>query len=85
MSAQQFGDGQMDGASLRILEFCAAEKVSRSELYKLWNQGRCAERPFGKGPRFFFVGVSKRISPEARADWRREREAEAAQLLAEGA
>ena len=57
-------------ASLTIAEFCAAEKVSRSKLYLLWAEG--------KGPRWFNIGTNRRISHEARQEWRREREAEAA-------
>jgi hypothetical protein len=55
--------------SLTINEFCAAEKVSRALLYNLWKRG--------KGPRYFYAGNSRRISHEARQQWRREREAEA--------
>lgn len=60
----------MTDQSLTISEFCAAEKLSRSMLYKLWSEG--------KGPRFFNIGIHKRISSEARTEWRRQREAEAA-------
>jgi hypothetical protein len=57
-------------SSYRISEFCAAERISRAMLYRMWNEG--------KGPRFFFIGSSRRISHEARTDWRRQLEAEAA-------
>jgi hypothetical protein len=56
--------------SLTPKEFCAAEKISRSMLYKLWGQG--------KGPRWFYVGTTRRISHEARQEWRRAGEAAAA-------
>lgn len=56
--------------SLTIDGFCAAENISRSMLYKLWAQGR--------GPRWYCIGATRRISPEARVEWRREREREAA-------
>jgi hypothetical protein len=56
-------------ASFSIDEFCEAERISKSELYKLWRER--------KGPRFYYVGVNRKITPEARADWQREREAEA--------
>jgi predicted DNA-binding transcriptional regulator AlpA len=59
----------MDDRSLTINQFCEAEQVSRAMLYKLWKQG--------KGPRWFNVGNSRRISHEARAQWRRQLEAEA--------
>jgi hypothetical protein len=55
--------------SYTINEFCEAERVSRSLLYRAWKEGW--------GPRFHFVGTHKRISPEARLAWRREREAAA--------
>jgi hypothetical protein len=54
--------------SRTVNEFCARQKISRSELYKAWRQG--------KGPRYFEVGTHKRISDEAEADWVRERERE---------
>jgi hypothetical protein len=52
--------------SLTVDEFCAAEKVSRSQLYKDWNRGT--------GPRFYYNGTRRIISAEARREWRRERE-----------
>ena len=57
--------------SLTITEFCVAERISRSLLYKLWAEG--------KGPRYYRVGSHRRISPEARTEWRRQLEAEAPQ------
>ena len=59
----------MTDASLTIAEFCAAEKISRAKLYLLWREG--------KGLRWFNIGVTKRISHEARQEWRRALEAEA--------
>ncbi len=59
----------MDDASLTINEFCAAEKMSRARLYIDWSAGR--------GPRYFLNGSRRRISAEARTEWRRGREAEA--------
>lgn len=61
----------MTDQSLTINQFCQAENISRAMLYKLWSQGR--------GPRWFNVGNSRRISHEARVEWRRQLEAEAAQ------
>jgi hypothetical protein len=55
--------------SYAIDELCRAEHISRSMLYKLWEQG--------KGPRFFYIGNSRRISHEARIEWRQRLEAEA--------
>ena len=60
--------------SLTINQFCAVEKISRAQLYKEWRANR--------GPRFFLVGSFRRISAEARAEWRRQREAEATQTCA---
>ena len=57
-------------ASLTIDEFCQAEKISRSMLYRAWSEGW--------GPKFYRVGVMRRITYRARLEWQREREAEAA-------
>jgi hypothetical protein len=51
-------------ASYTIDEFCKAERISRGFLYKLWAQG--------KGPRFYYVGTVRRISPEARLEFHRK-------------
>jgi hypothetical protein len=53
--------------SYTVDEFCDAERISRSMLYKLWSQGQ--------GPRFYMVGTVRRISHEARIEWRRQMEA----------
>jgi excisionase family DNA binding protein len=63
------GGKTMDDQTLTINQFCEAENLSRTTLYKLWREGR--------GPRWFLIGSSRRISAEARARWRHEREAEA--------
>jgi len=55
-------------ASYTIDEFCEAERISRSFLYKLWSKG--------KGPRFYYAGTVRRISHEARLQWHRQLEAE---------
>jgi hypothetical protein len=60
----------MTDETLTISQFCAAEKLSRDTLYKLWRHG--------KGPRWFNIGAHRRISHEARQAWRRGLEAEAA-------
>jgi len=57
----------MDGASLTVLEFCAAEKISRAHYYNMRNRG--------EGPREMRLGKCVRITPESRSEWRREREA----------
>jgi hypothetical protein len=53
-----------------VNEFCVDNRISRSELYKAWREGT--------GPRFFLVGSHRRISCEAAAAWRAEREHAAA-------
>jgi len=52
-----------------ICEFCQVERISRSLLYRAWREGW--------GPRFHLIGTHRRISPEARREWRQDREAEA--------
>ena len=56
-------------ASLTIKEFCQAEKISRAMLYRAWAEGW--------GPKFYWVGVTRRITSRARLEWQREREAAA--------
>jgi hypothetical protein len=55
-------------------EFCASEKLSRRYLDDLWARGL--------GPAYYLVGRSKRIPPEARQQWRRERMEAAASAAA---
>jgi len=62
--------------SSTIEEFCRDEKISRAYFYKLQRQGR--------GPRMMNLGPgAKRISPEARRDWRRQMEADASNQIIE--
>ena len=61
--------------SYTVDEFCAAERISRSMLYKAWAEGW--------GPNFYRVGVTRRITHRARLEWQRERETEAAAGKAE--
>ena len=57
--------------SSSIDEFCASEGISRGQYYKLRKEGR--------GPREMrLAGQLVRITPEAKAEWRRAREAETA-------
>jgi predicted DNA-binding transcriptional regulator AlpA len=49
-----------------IDEFCTAHGLSRSSFYKMLKQGTA--------PRLLKVGKAVRVSIEAAADWRRERE-----------
>ena len=55
--------------SYTVDQFCAAERMSRSMLYKAWAEGW--------GPDFYWVGVTRRITHRARQAWQREREAAA--------
>jgi hypothetical protein len=64
----------VDDRTYSISEFCVAEHISRTQLYDDWKADR--------GPRFYWNGKHRRISHEARIEWRRRREAEAAALLA---
>ena len=61
--------------SYTVEEFCAAERMSRSMLYKAWAEEW--------GPDFYWVGVTRRITHRARLEWQRQREAEAAAGKAE--
>jgi hypothetical protein len=56
--------------SYTLEEFCAAERMSRSMLYKAWTEGW--------GPDFYWVGATRRITHRARLEWKRQREVEAA-------
>jgi hypothetical protein len=62
-----------DRNSYTVEEFCTAERMSRSMLYKLWAQGR--------GPRFYMVGTVRRISHRARIEWQQAREAESVEFV----
>jgi len=55
--------------SLTPDEFAKAERISRAKLYQLWSHG--------EGPRYYQIGNRRRITPEARAEWQRQREAAA--------
>lgn len=46
--------------------FCERQGICRATLYGLWKKGL--------GPRFMKIGTARRITPEAEADWERERE-----------
>jgi hypothetical protein len=54
-----------------VNEFCTAHRISRSQLYKLWQAG--------VGPRIMRVGSKILITNEAAADWRSKREAASTQ------
>ena len=56
--------------ALSVDQFCDAHNVSRAYFYVLLKSNR--------GPRIMRVGRRTLVSAEAAADWRREREHEAA-------
>jgi hypothetical protein len=60
--------------SYTVDEFCHAERISRSMIYKAWQEGW--------GPRFYLNGVSRRITHAARLEWQRQREEHAAREAA---
>jgi hypothetical protein len=64
-----FESTRVSDPSFTIDEFCAAERISRSMLYKFWCEGR--------GPRFYLNGSHRRITQRARLDWQSQREAAA--------
>jgi hypothetical protein len=66
---QRRSKNRKPGDADTIQSFCESEAISESLYFKL--------KRLGKGPREMLVEGSVRISPEAKADWRREREAEA--------
>ena len=55
--------------SYTIDEYCAAERIARSTLYKLWASG--------KGPRWYYHGKARRISHHARIEYLQRLQAEA--------
>jgi hypothetical protein len=62
-------------AAYTVNEFCAAHRICRATLYKLWDAN--------KGPRFMRLGPQKiLITAEAAAEWRAAREAETATAVA---
>jgi predicted DNA-binding transcriptional regulator AlpA len=63
--------------SFTIPEFCARNGISRSLLYKIWDEG--------KGPRRMNVGARTLISREAAEEWRRQCEKNAASPKTEAA
>jgi hypothetical protein len=62
-------DTDIDGArgARDVDEFCLRYRISRAMFYKL--------QKLGQGPRILKIGALTRITDEAEADWRREREA----------
>lgn len=60
-----------------IPEFCARRNICRQSFYNMQAEG--------KAPRTYKAGRSKRITPQAEAEWLAEREAEAAEEAAKRA
>ena len=73
--AQKTTSAVVSDPSYTVAEFCALERVSRSMLYRAWKEGW--------GPRYFMIGVSRRISHRARIEWQDQREADVAARKAE--
>lgn len=65
----QRGPSIASDPSFTVKEFCAAERMSRGQLYKAWAEGW--------GPTFYWNGNSRRITAQARLNWQAEREAAA--------
>ena len=68
--ARNTANAPVNDPSYTVDEFCAAERMSRSMLYKAWAEDW--------GPKFYRVGVTRRITHRARLEWQRQRETEAA-------
>ena len=60
-------------SALTVAEFRAAYRLGRSQLYKLWSEGR--------GPPCYHVGRRRFISAHAAAEWQRGLEVAAATAL----
>jgi predicted DNA-binding transcriptional regulator AlpA len=65
---------EFEPALYSIASFCQAHGVSRSALYKLWR--------LNIGPRVVKLGKAVKISREAAAQWRFERQAASDQAVA---
>jgi len=69
--AQKTATAAFADPSYTIDEFCEVERMSRSMLYRAWQEGW--------GPRFYLNGTNRRITHRARLDWQAQREAAAAE------
>lgn len=61
----------VERAAYSIDEFCSAHDICRGSLYNYWRQGI--------GPKYMLLAGRRLISVEAAEQWRREREAAAAE------
>ena len=68
---------EVNDPSLTVDQFCRAENISRSMLYRAWAEGW--------GPKFYKVGVTRRITHRARLKWQHEREIAATAAVDGGA
>jgi hypothetical protein len=75
--AAKRASAEVNDPSLTVDQFCRAENISRSMLYRAWAEGW--------GPKFYKVGVTRRITYRARLKWQHEREAAASAAEAGGA
>lgn len=66
----QDSNANIEGRALSIPEFCERNNFSRAHFYNIVKAGI--------GPRVMRVGKRVLITPSAAAEWRRERETEAA-------
>jgi hypothetical protein len=71
MSLEHSPSRQGRRAAFTIAEFCEAHRISRATYYNL--------KAAGQGPIEMAVGARRIISDESAEDWRRQREAAAAQ------
>jgi len=57
-------------AAYTVNEYCKRERISRSKLYKEWGAGN--------GPRWFYRGARRLITPQAADEYRQQLEAASA-------
>lgn len=67
--AHKTANAAVSDPSYTVDDFCAAERMSRSMLYRAWQEAW--------GPDFYWVGNTRRITHRARLKWQAEREAAA--------
>jgi hypothetical protein len=58
----------VEPAAYNVPRFCDSHEISRTQLFKRWKRGQ--------SPRFYWEGRQRRITREAAAEYRAEREAE---------
>jgi hypothetical protein len=65
--ARKKSPAEVSAAVYTVGEFCTAYRISRSQLYKLWDQQI--------GPRVIRIGTKNLITVEAAREWAATREA----------